>query len=246
MSLNKVITTISQTTKSNSTVILASLAASGTVTTAYLASKASFKASRIIHQEDEARLDHGAPFLTSREAFNLTWKLYIPAALSATATIASIFGGARIGVKKTAAAYSLLAISEKAFDEYKEKVVEQIGPKKEQALRDSIAQDRVTNSAQIIVSGSGTVLCYEMHTGRYFNSDMETLRKAENTVNAKMIRENEATLNDFYYLVGLPHTSYSSSTGWTSDRIMELRFSTVMSEDNRPCLAFEYSYVKPI
>jgi hypothetical protein len=228
--------------RDNSTTILTALGVSGTVSTAYLASKASFKASRILIEEERFT----GRSMGKKEAVRCTWKLYIPTTLSGVLTIGCIIGGTRIGMKRTAAAYSLLTVSETAFSEYKDKVVEQIGVKKEQAVRDEIAQDRVKANAAVIVAGTGTVLCYEMHTGRYFNCDMETLRKAENTINAKILREMEATLSDFYYLVGLPHTSYSSGIGWTSDKMMNLSFSTVMSEDSRPCIAFEYNYVKQL
>lgn len=231
-----------QLMKNNSSEILTALTVVGTISTAYLSGRASYKAALKI-AEYPAYNDKKEEFKAN---VKLVWKDYIPAVASGVATIACIFGGAKLNAKKTAAAYSLLAVSERAFDEYKEKIVEQIGPRKEQAVRDSIAQDRVSANAPLVISGAGNILCFESHTGRYFNCDMETLRKAENTINSKMIRENEASLSDFYYLVGLPYTSYSSATGWSSDKMLELRFSTVLSEDNRPCISFEYNYVKPL
>lgn len=171
-----------------------------------------------------------------------------PAGVSAVITVGCIVGASKANTRQTAVVTAAYTITEKAFEEYKEKVIEKFGENKEQAVRDEIAQDRVNNtSAQnVIVAGSGNVLCFEEYTGRYFQSDMETLRKAQNTVNAKMMGEMWATLSDFYYLIGLPQTSYSSDMGWADGRLMELKFSTVMSEDQRPCIAFEYNYIKPL
>lgn len=228
----------------NSPTILTALGVSGVIGTAYLTAKASF----VMANEISAHDDKFAPGFnyTTKEKVKAFWQLYIPAAVSGSVTIACIIGATKVGSKRTAAAYSLLTVSEKAFVEYKDKVVEQIGAKKEQALRDEIAQDRVTKNPQgLVVVGAGNILCYEMHTGRYFNSDMETIRKAQNEINAKMLRETEASLSDFYYLVGLPPTSYSDRTGWQSTKLLELSFSTVMSEDNRPCISFEYNYIEP-
>lgn len=238
-------------TQRNAPTILTGLGVSGTIATAYLAAKASFEASGLIEREQN-RIDqqwevreHRGP-LVLKEKVLLVWKLYIPTGVSGALTIASIIGGTRASMKKTAAAYSLLSVSEKAFTEYKEKVVEQLGEKKEQAIRDEIAQDRMSKSPQgLVVVGAGNVLCYEMYTGRYFNSDMETLKKAQNEINAKMIRETGASLSDFYYMLGLATTSFSDRSGWDSCKLLELRFSTVMSEDNRPCIAFEYNYIEP-
>lgn len=247
MKLSKITHIVQKSITDNSTTILTALGVSGTISTAYLVGRASFQAVEAI-QIEQNRLDSYIKShpLDKKEKAKLVWKLYIPAAASGILTIGCIIGGTRIGFKRTAAAYSLVTVSEKAFAEYKDKVVEQIGATKEQKIKDQIAQDRVTATPgqNMVVVSSGSVLCFEMHTGRYFNCDMETLRKAQNTINAKLIREVEADLNDFYYLVGLPNTTTSAGVGWDSDKMMELYFSTVMSEDNRPCIAFEYNYVK--
>lgn len=250
MNLSNIIRRTEKVLRANSPAILTSLGVSGTLTTAYLTARASFKAVRVIDLE-QRRLDLNEKShpLDNKEKAQLVWKLYIPPVLSSTITVACIIGGARIGTKRTAAAYSLLTVSEQAFVEYKEKVIEQIGERKEQKVRDEIAQDRVNQTspqAGVVIVSAGQVLCHEMHTGRYFNCDIETMRKAQNTINAQLIREMDASLSDFYYLVGLPPTSYSSSTGWNSSKMLELNFSTVLSDDGRPCLSFEYNYIKPL
>lgn len=147
-----------------------------------------------------------------------------------------------------AAAYSL---SERAFSEYKDKVVEKIGERKEQSFRDEVAQDKVLRadkSQQLVLAMPGNVICCELHTMRFFSCDMETLKRAQNEVNAKILNSmgSSATLDDFYDLLGLDHTTNSSHLGWDSDKLMILEITTVLSADNRPCLAFEYNYLKRI
>ena len=140
-----------------------------------------------------------------------------------------------------AAAYS---ISEKAFSEYKEKVIEKIGENKEQKVRDEIAQDQVNrnpvSTREVIITGNGDVLCYDSITGRYFQSNVESLRKAMNDTNHQIINDMYASLNDFYNRIGLPMTPYASEVGWNADRLLELQFSTVLSEDGRPCISVSY------
>ncbi len=98
----------------------------------------------------------------------------------------------------------------------------------------------------MIIVGNGTVLCCELYTNRYFRSDMESLRKAQNDINAMIISDLYVTLDEFYNLIGLPYTSKSSDLGWNFDKLMELQFSTVLSEGGEPCLAFDYNYTKSI
>lgn len=234
------VTRASQVLKSNSPAILTALGVSGTITTAYLTGKASYRAAQ--------RLSEEPAWLSNREKAELVWDLYVPAAFSGAFTIGCIVGATRISSKRAAAAYSIVTLSEKAFEEYREKVVEKLGERKEQEVRDEIAQSRVDShpGGSAIVVGSGNVLCCELFTMRYFQSDMESLRKAENNINAKLNQHDYATLDDFYYMVGLGFTSDSGSIGWQSDRLMSLDFTTTLTGDGKPCLAFGYNYTRPL
>lgn len=241
--------------RDNSPAILTAFGVSGTLTTAYLAAKASFKAAEILEIEKEMVDTHDMirdtmPPLDFKEKVKIVWKLYIPAAVTGVVTIGCIVGATKIGNRRVAAMTAAYSLSERAMNEYKGKVAETLGERKEQNIRDSIAQDRVNQnqppSREIVLAGSGNILCCELYTGRYFNSDMETLRKAQNQINAKALKELDANLNDFYYLIGLNQTTVSGDFGWTSDKLMELKFSTVLAEDDRPCLTFEYNYINKL
>ena len=230
----------------NAPVILSGVSISGVLTTAYLTARATFKAARVLDDVELRNKSYGGLELDTKTKIKIVWKFYIPATVSGAATIACIVGGTKASMTKTAVAYSLLGVSEKAFTEYKEKVVEQLGAKKEEGIREEIARDKVKNGPEgIIVTGNGKVLCYESHSGRYFMSDMETLKRAVNEVNAKMLREVDARLSDFYYLVGLPTTQFCERSGWQNSRLLELSFYPVMTEDNQPCIAFDYNYIEP-
>lgn len=240
--------------KVNSPVILTAFGVSGTIATAYLTGRAAYESRGVIEQAEMDRsvetldTDVEMRYLTTRDKVELVWELYIPAGISCAATVGCIVLATRVGSRRTAALTAAYSLSEKALVEYREKVAEKFGEKKEKSIRDEIAQDRVAKSPpqNTIITGDGTVLCYEMFTGRYFNSDMESLRRATNDINAKLMREMYATLSDFYYILGLPYTTYSSDVGWESDRLLELDFTTVLSEDSKPCIAFDYNYTKHI
>lgn len=139
-------------------------------------------------------------------------------------------------------------ISERAYEEYRTKVVKHIGSNKEEKIRDEIAQDRVDRkpvSKEVIIAGSGNVLCFDSYSGRYFNSTMETLKGAQNDTNYQVLNQGYASLSDFYERVGLPATDASEEVGWTQDKTLELEFSTTLSEDGRPCLSFAF-FVAPV
>lgn len=249
MGLSEIAKRAQKLTIDNSPALLTAIGVTGSLTAAYLTGKASFKAAQII-QEQQERLDmhEQTHQLETKEKVELVWKEYIPAVGVAAITVVSIVGANRIGTRRAAAVAAAYSLSERAFSEYKEKVVQKMGEKKEQGLRDEIAQERVAKNpptGQQVIIGGGDVLCYEMYTGRYFKSDMETLKKAMNDTNYMVLNNNYASLSDFYNKVGLPWTQISEEVGWNCNELLELKFSTTLADDGRPCLAFDYN-VTPI
>ena len=182
--------------------------------------------------------------VTLTEMAKMTWKEYIPPAISGALTISAIIMANRIGTRRTAAMAAAYSLSDKAFSEYKEKVVEHIGKNKELKVRDEIAQDRVNDAPvgtrEVIITGGGEVLFFDMYTSRYFKSDMETVKKAMNDVNYMILNHDSASLTDFYDKIGLSRTKHSDDVGWNHDKLLDIQFSTTMSEDDRPCIAIDF------
>lgn len=236
-----------KTIKLNSPELLTGLGVAGVAATAYLTARAAYQSAQMFAGDEDVPEDRKERF---KEQCKHTWRLYVPAGLSGVVTIACIVGAKKTGGQRTAAAVAAYSLTEKAFSDYREKVVEQIGTNKEQKVRDEIAQEKVTRypttSREVIIVGGGHVLCCELYTNRYFRSDMETLRKAQNEINYKIVNTLYVDLNEFYDLIGLPYTSRSGGMGWNSDKLLDLEFSTVLAEGDEPCLAFDYNYLKPL
>lgn len=238
---------LAKLTADNSPVIFTAIGVAGALTTAYLTGKATIKAVEVVRQE---RFQREAPVYvepSKGDVLKWTWKLYIPPASSAVVTIACIILANRIGSRRAAALAAAYAISERSFAEYKSKVIEKLGEKKEQTVRDEIAQDRVNRNPfdRMIVVGEGQVLCYDSYTGRYFLCDMETIRRAENDINHQVTHDYYASLSDFYNKIGLPPTSMSDDMGWNADKLLEIEYSAVLSETGKPCIAINFR-VEPV
>lgn len=229
----------------NSPAILTGVGVAGALTTAVLTGNASFKAAQIIAlRQGEHDLEEKNHLFSTKENFQLVWRLYIPAVGTAAITVAAIIFANRVSDRRTAAIATAYALSQSAFEEYKEKVIEKMTPKKEQALRDELNQDRVNNNPpeqNLVIIGKGDVLCYEAFTGRYFTCDMETLRKGMNDINQQVMHDSYASLTDFYDRIGLPSTKVSDDFGWNTDELLDLKFSPVIANDQRPAIAFEYN-----
>jgi len=242
MQIAKIVTSTQRLLHRNSQTLLTSIAISGVITTAYFSGRASYEAALVLNDLDDVE--------TFKEKVEAVWPLYVPAGISGAATICCIFGSLKVSNRKTAAAQAALSLSDQAFAEYRDKIVEQIGESKEQRVRDSIAQDKVNQNDPankgILITGSGSVLCREEYSGRYFECSAETLRRAQNDINAKILNHDYATLDDFYYLINIPSTQFSSDVGWESSKMMELEFSSTLTPEGKPCLVFSYNYTKQV
>lgn len=228
---------------SNSPAILTAIGAVGTITTALLATRATTKYMGQLAEEGYWDRDYKFE-RTPKEHFQEAWKLYIPAASSAIFTVAAIICANRISSRRAAALAIAYSLSEQAFEEYRTKIAEKLGEKKERAVRDEIAQEhvqqRLADRGNLIYVGTGDVLCYDDYTGRPFSSSMEKLRRAENEINHQIIHDHYASLSDLYDKIGIPQTGISDQLGWNLDHMLELDISGTITEDGKPCLSVSY------
>lgn len=175
-----------------------------------------------------------------------TWKCYIPSAVTGALSVACLIGASAVSLKRNAALATAYTISETALKDYREKAVEVVGEKKEQAIRDAIAKDKLTGNPvddkQIVMTGSGDTLCYDVLSGRYFRSDIEKIRKAINDLNRDMLSEQYVSLNDLYYAIGLPDIKLGNDLGWNIDKgYIEVQFGSHLAANGTPCLVLAYT-----
>lgn len=242
---------IQKLTIDNSPLILTTIGVVGTIGTAVLTHKAATKTHRRLLAHEDSQMANLEPFapMTRKEVVKATWTYYIPPVVSGGVTIGSIVMSNRIGSKRAAALAAAYAISDKAYNEYRDKIVEQLGMNEDRKARDSIAADRVRNNPEregnVVVVGTGKVLCYDMYTDRYFESSVEEIKRSVNEVNHIINVVGHASVSDFYSQLDIPATSFSDEMGWDSNKLMDVTYTTVLSPDGRPCVAIDFG-VKPV
>ena len=223
--------------------ILVGIGIAGMVTTTVLAVKATPKALELIHEKKE---ELGVEKLTAGETVKTAWKCYIPAVATCALSTACIIGSSTVHTKRNAAIAAAYELSQKALTDYKDAVIETIGEKKEQIVKEKIAENRLkedpVSKKEVILTGKGSTLCYESLSGRYFESDMESIKHAVNVLNAQMLDDMYASLNDFYDLIGLSYTDMGEKLGWSiDDGLVETSFSAKTTDDGQLCLVLDYS-----
>lgn len=229
--------------KSNSPTILTAMGVAGIFGTVVLAVKATPKAVELIEMDSYAKHGDRVSY-TKKEAIQSAWKCYIPTVLMGTATATCIIAANSIHLRRNAAIASMFSISEAALKEYQAKVIETIGERKEQKIYDEVVQERLDrhplSKNEVIITGTGETLCFEVLSGRYFKSDRETLRKIENDIGRDLLTDMYVDLNDVYSKMGLSPTKLGSHVGWNVDKKFEFFFDTKIAEGGQPCLVIDY------
>ena len=227
--------------------ILTGLGIAGMITTTVLAVKATPKVLDIIEdKKKELGLDQSEN-LRPVEVVKVAWKPYIPAVITGVTSVACLIGANSVNVRRNAALATAYNLSTTALAEYKDKVIETIGEKKEKAVRDRIAEDRLkkepVNQSAIVVSGKGTTRCFDTITKQRFISDIETIRRIVNDLNERMINgEDYISLNEFYYELGLDEVSIGDELGWNVVRgLIEIEYSAQLDTDGVPCIVIDYT-----
>jgi hypothetical protein len=228
----------------NSTVILTATACAGVLTTAILAVKATPRALKLYDNLMNDKTVDGR--ITKWTIVKACYKPYLPAVATGAATIACIVGSNHISTRRNAALAGVYSLTETAFKEYKEKVVETIGKNKELKVRDDISADAIKNNPvgqnEVIITGKGQVLCYDKLSGRYFKSDIEAIRKAVNVMNRELTQDLFVSVNELYYELGLADVEFGRMMGWDVDNgLIEITFSSQLTEDGEPCVVLNYT-----
>ncbi|MDD3040036.1 DUF6353 family protein [Bacteroides sp.] len=250
LSLQTIVRNVRTAADERSPEILTGIGIAGMIITVVMTARATPKACQCIDNEkyERAYADGADGFVRDLKPIDyvkVTWRCYLPAAITGTLSIACLIGGSSVNHKRNAALATAYTLSETALKEYKNKVVETIGEKKEQSVRDAIAKDKLVRnpvkSNEVVITGKGETLCYDSISGRYFKSDIDKIKKALNELNKQMLEEMYVSLNDFYYAIGLKSTSLGDDLGWNIDRgLLELDFSAQLMENGEPCLAIDY------
>lgn len=208
----------------NTPAILTGMAVAGVVTTTVLAVRATPRAHMDIQHAESERTEP----LTTIEKIRLVGVQYIPAAASGVLTIVCIVGASSVHSKRHAAIMSAYSLSETAFKEYQQKVHETFGESKERKVRDDVAQDKVARefeNSEIIMTGNGDQLFMDTISGRFFDSTVEKVRRAELDIDRQAMNDGYVSLNEFYSLLGLASVDIGEELGWTSDKSMNIQIS---------------------
>ena len=195
----------------NGSTILTCMAGAGFVATVVLTAQATPKA---MTRVKNAREEKGEE-LTKLETVVAAAPAYIPTIITGAATLACMFGANALSKRQQASLMSAYALVDNSYKEYKKKVGELYGDDANDKVQAEIAKDKYEESG--FEPEDGMKLFYDDFSGRYFESTMEKVLRAEYNLNRDLNMQCYATLNDFYEYLGLIPIDGGDELGWNAD-----------------------------
>ena len=177
-------------------------------------------------------------------------KVVGPAVIAGGTTVFLILMANRINMKRLSAMGVAYKLSSDELKKYKEKTKEIVGDKKEAEIQNAAATDRMKDALcgvedpEIIDTGKGTVLYFDKWSGRLFRSSPNAIDAAVNEVNRLTLANDFASLNDFYYELGLPSCDLAEEFGFHSmnGKLMDkVVYSSARSENGQVIIDLDYT-----
>ena len=189
--------------------ILTGMGVAGLVTTTVMVAKEAPVAKEALANAEEEK---GEP-LTIKEKVSVAGRIYAPSVASGVLTGACIIGSNKVSRdrnkdlrEKNVALATAYAASETMLRAYGDKVVEVIGEKEAERIQkeatETAAAERMAahpvKDNDIIVTGHGDELCYDMLSDRYFMSNYDKLKENALLIVEEYGPEGFISLNDWY------------------------------------------------
>lgn len=162
--------------------------------------------------------------------------VYAPAIVSGAVSCGCILGSYRISSKRTAALATAYELANSSLVEYQRKVVEKLGEKKEAEIRHEINEEdakknpppeQLTN--ELVFTDGKTV--FKDFAGRYFRSNVDTVRRAEKAISDRLSTEMQVPLNDFYWELDIGNTDLGDELYFTVDKGIDVIMDPIRGED---------------
>lgn len=236
--------------------ILLGVAIFGSVSSVAMAIKVTPEAEILIKEElermsEEQNIDISEIKLKWTDYVKICWKVYMFTGIMLTTSIVAMILSNYIRAKRAGALATAFAITQETLRTYQDKVIEEVGKKKAEKIRDEVAKEELkkhdNDGSTIILTGLGNYLFYDSFSNNYFRSTIEDVKRAQNELNAIINRNIYANVNEFYDLLNLDRCDAGDILGWNGE-LVDINFSTQISDkdhNQEPCIVIDFHDTPP-
>lgn len=128
-------------------------------------------------------------------------KAYWLTAVIAVGSICCLVASHKISQNTLATVSTALAMKTADYKTLAKEAKEKLGEKKYAEMEGKIVEDKMNANPPVIVAGTGDTLFYDAFNGRYFFSNMETVRQGVNDAVKELRHTNSLSLNEFWNMI---------------------------------------------
>lgn len=197
--------------------ILAIAGTAGMVLTAVASANATIKAVCLVNEAECQKKEE----LTKKEVFYVSAPSYIPVVLMGVATAACIIGSNALNRRQQATLMSAYMFLDTSFKNYKKKITEIYGENADRDVRAALLNEQYVKQGVVRIRTDETLLFYVDAYGQIFERTYAEIQDAEYQLNRKLAVDGEASVNDFFELLGLNTNEIGACLGWTQEGICD-------------------------
>lgn len=223
---------ISSMLEKNSPLILAGLGVLGFVSATIMSAKATPAATQTLDDLGEEA--------TQLEKVRAVAHIYAPTVGMLLLSTGCIVASNRIYKQRYVTLLALYSIGEKTLHRWQNAVVEEVGAKRAEKVREHYVAPTGTVPSNLILN-ENQVLFFDVYTGRYFKMDsVETVRRVINDLNEQLMADDFVAVNDLYFMLNLPPTQIGDNMGWRADDgIIKIVLDSFIKDDT-PCVSISF------
>lgn len=240
--LNNDVNTLTRATKKYSPEILITMGIAGFGMTIVETVKATRKVDKALNDIDIPEDTPKKEVLW--EKAKVVTPIVAPPVILGVSSVGCILGANKIQSARLTSATMAYSLVNNSFKEYKDAVIEEIGPKKEEKVRDRVAEKHIEESTYDIPQPmTATNLFIESLTGQYFRSTREDILQNIMKFQKALFVEDYMTVSEFFdYLEieELHHTALTDACGFNSEQGVDIYFSVAKAANGEPCSVLCY------
>lgn len=164
------------------------------------------------------------------EAVRLSWKCYIPVAVSGGISLGCVIGANNINLKRNAALVATYVATEDKLKHYESKI-----------FNTKASPDKKVEKP-VVVDGH-KCMCKDNFSGRMFETSLSKIQYAESKLNKMLACEYRITVNELYDELDLDRIDIGEEYGWDlehGDQI-DIEIDAVMDEQYGPVMLISYT-----
>ena len=251
----------------HSSAILTGISIIGVGITTGLTIRSTIKAVKIVEKEKQDKTifktiyadnkPYQAPIVPKfdkKDIFLMTWKEYIPVAISGLSTILCIIGIHNLNRRTQASLISAYALLDNTYKEYRKKIQEQYpDDPKIVDFEHEIIKSKFDKNMEL---DKDKQLFFDYQSMRYFESTLKEVKEAEQHLNDCLAEDGYVCLNEMYDFLELPKTPYGWQLGWSyvySDTIyseddikLKFEYEPITMDDGLECTIITIKYPKSL